>query len=357
MIDRGNWVLVRAYLLYRQDVDQLSKSSLRLEESWLRHLLEWADNEPFIKAPKLRPTLPEYMLTARLDGLTGSLSPGYIGNAIRTAHNFLRWLTTHKQGFGKAFNQAWLDTLKSPRMTIEYHEHEAVTLEEVRAIAQAPVTNLSEKRIRAAAVFLFLSGIRIGAFVTLPLKAFDLDNLTVKQWPKLGVHTKFKKHATTYLLPIPDLLEVVKEWDKEVRASVPANGFWFAPISPENGQLDPVITHIGNYRNSGARKDLKEWLDKVGLPYHSPHKFRHGHAVFALKNAKDISSLKAISQNLMHSNLSITDGIYGVLSNTDVKGEINKLSKAIASIETDDTAEIKTLLNLILLKLGENNTA
>jgi hypothetical protein len=37
-----------------------------------------------------------------------------------------------------------------------------------------------------------------------------------------------------------------------------------------------------------------------------------------LKNAKDVSALKAVSQNLMHSNLSIPDGVYGILSETDV---------------------------------------
>jgi len=67
-----------------------------------------------------------------------------------------------------------------------------------------------------------------------------------------------------------------------------------------------------------------------GLPYHSPHKFRHGHAVYALKNAKDISALKAVSQNLMHENLSTTDGVYGILSEMDVKEQISELGRKIA---------------------------
>jgi len=35
----------------------------------------------------------------------------------------------------------------------------------------------------------------------------------------------------------------------------------------------------------------------------------------------------AISQNLMHSNLSITDGIYGILSKEDRKNYITNLGK------------------------------
>ena len=37
-------------------------------------------------------------------------------------------------------------------------------------------------------------------------------------------------------------------------------------------------------------------------------------AVYALKKVKDVPALKAVSQNLIHSNLSITDGVYGIFS-------------------------------------------
>lgn len=132
-------------------------------------------------------------------------------------------------------------------------EHEAVTLEEIRAIAQAPVFTLRDRRIRAAAVFWFLSGIRIGAFVSLPLSAVDMDNLEVRQLPKLGVHTKFQKHATTYLLNIPDLIPVVVDWDREVRRVCGDDGLWFAPISPETLELEPGLTKAGEHRQSRCK--------------------------------------------------------------------------------------------------------
>ena len=50
--------------------------------------------------------------------------------------------------------------------------------------------------------------------------------------------------------------------------------------------------------------------------------------MYALKNAKDISALKAVSQNLIHENLSITDGAYGILLEGDVKKEILALVKS-----------------------------
>jgi hypothetical protein len=58
------------------------------------------------------------------------------------------------------------------------------------------------------------------------------------------------------------------------------------------------------------------------MVYHSLHKFRHGHAVYAISNAEDVATLKTVSQNLLHANLSITDGIYGVLPDRDVRARI-----------------------------------
>jgi integrase len=326
---------------------------MRLEESWLKYLLEWADHIQFSKAPMIRPAFPEYVLMLRSGRQGEQFSQIYIKKIIRASYRFFVWLSSHHRGFGE-INQIFLDTLKPPRMTVEPKEHEAVTFEEIRAIAQAPVYSIRDRRIRAAAVFWFLSGIRLGAFVSLPVSAVDLENLTIRQWPKLGVRTKFKKHATTYLLDIPELMSVVKDWDKEVRAASNNLGIWFAPISPETGKIEPAIREIGEHRNTRARKDLKDWLERVGLPYHSPHKFRHGHAVFALMRAKDVPALKAVSQNLMHSNLSITDGVYGVLSGADVKGEILALSKKIIEGEANDITEVSILLKKILEKLDKS---
>ena len=101
---------------------------------------------------------------------------------------------------------------------------------------------------------------------------------------------------------------------------------------------------VGIHRASIARRDLRLWLDRVGLPYHSPHKFRHGHAVYALKQAKDIPALKAISQNLMHSNLSVTDGVYGILSDNDVQAQILGLGKSLSTGDEDLIKSIRDLL-------------
>jgi len=114
-----------------------------------------------------------------------------------------------------------------------------------------------------------------------------------------------------------------------------------------------TIFKFGENRQYGARKALKEWLDKVGLPYHSPHKFRHGFAVYSLKHSKDISQLKEISQNLMHENISITDGIYGGFSDADIKEQISSLTEKPLPDDKDFLLELLRKNNEAIQKLQE----
>ncbi|MBN1182212.1 MAG: tyrosine-type recombinase/integrase [Bacteroidales bacterium] len=324
MINRGNWQLVKDYLKYREIYDQLSLKSLRLEKTWLHYLLEWADEKPFRDAPKIIPVFPEYVRNQ--ESYKGSsFSREYQRKVISCAKSFFLWLTLHKAGYRHKINSIYLNTLKTVKGFGNPQVHEYVSLDEMMDIASAPVYSLRDRRIKAAAVFMFLSGIRIKAFTTLPIKAVDLNDLSVKQWPTMGVETKNKKSATTYLLKIDPLLEVIRDWDQFIRKHLSDNSFWFAHISPIDECLDQDNFFSGTHRDQRARKDLKEWMVKVGLPYHSPHKFRHGHAVYFMQRAKDLGDFKAISQNMMHSNLSITDGIYGMFSGEDIKKRITGL--------------------------------
>ena len=83
------------------------------------------------------------------------------------------------------------------------------------------------------------------------------------------------------------------------------------------------------------------------MPYYSPHKFRHGHATYSISKAVTVADLKAISQNLMHSNLSITDGVYAVLSENELSERIGKLG----DIKPESNEEIIHQLENILQML------
>ena len=67
----------------------------------------------------------------------------------------------------------------------------------------------------------------------------------------------------------------------------------------------------------------------------------------SLQNSKDVADLKAVSQNLMQSNLSITDGLYGMFSVDDVGKRIANLGRQtqISNISSTELAE--ELLQLV----------
>ncbi len=73
---------------------------------------------------------------------------------------------------------------------------------------------------------------------------------------------------------------------------------------------------------------MRKLFAAAGVPYQSPHKFRHGHAVYALQQARDMADYKAISMNLMHSDIRVTDSIYAPLANNEVGNRIAGLAKA-----------------------------
>lgn len=93
-----------------------------------------------------------------------------------------------------------------------------------------------------------------------------------------------------------------------------------------------------------ARRNLKEWLDRVGLPYHSPHKFRLGHIHYGLNIAKDIGDFKAVSLNAMHSSMEITDQFYSNQRDSEVMKRIRNLNKNEQKYFDDEIDQFRKFL-------------
>lgn len=325
MINRENYLDVKAFKEYQIRVRQAGYNSVNAQYLRLIHLMTWSDSDPFHGAPRSKMTFQAY-----LEGLNTPkgqrLGPAYLSAVFKTTRAFLTWVKRQYPNRYKAVEDSWIESMRPSRGRSEsavLKTREYFTLENVLKILELPADTVAKRRNKAAMAFLFLSGMRIGAFLTLPIDCVDLEEWKVYQLPEKGVRTKNSKAAITYLLQVPELREVVKAWDDEIRPALPGTALWYTFLDPW-GEL----TERGT-RSDWARKDFREDLVKLcqqaDVPYMSPHKFRHGHAVYALKKAKTVAQLKAISQNLMHSNMGITDGIYGRLVNDDVRDIIQSL--------------------------------
>ncbi len=143
----------------------------------------------------------------------------------------------------------------------------------------------------------------------------------------MGVKTKNLKAAVTYLYHIRDLLEVVAEWDSFLREHMPPNAHWFPRIEAPFGMQRLSTDPPGKSRREGLNDGLKILFEQAGLTPMTAHSFRHGHALFGLKRARDIGDLKAVSMNLMHESLSVTDGVYAIFSDNDLGERLAKLSQ------------------------------
>jgi integrase/recombinase XerD len=325
MINRENYHLVKKYLDYRDRVMQNDPQTVRHAWVTLRHLLEWADDRPFTKSNAIHNIFPDYLLKARNDGKSAQLSPGHMTKILSFTRDFFDWAKREYHHEFRGISTSWIDSLqvrRSKRAGSRLVRRQFWTLEDVKKVLAIPAETLRVKRDKAALAFIYLSAMRGGAFVTLPIEAVDIANKRIQQLPELGVKTKNSKAAITTLLPIPDLLEVAAEWDAHVR-SIAVNGQvpWYPRLSSDGMKImaDDQINEVQiTGRRSALYSGLQELCQLAGIEWKSPHKIRHGHGVYGVKHAKTMAEFKAFSQNMMHDTVVTTDKTYGRLAEEDI---------------------------------------
>jgi hypothetical protein len=121
---------------------------------------------------------------------------------------------------------------------------------------------------------------------------------------------------------------------------------WYTPTVTHWGEQTLSAGAPGKNRNLALAKRMHHLFEVAGVPYQSPHKFRHGHAVYALQHAKTMADYKAVSMNLMHEDIRVTDGIYAPLAGNEVQQRIAGLTHStptVSTVNADLGALIRTL--------------
>ncbi len=352
LVHRRNYQDVRAYLAFCREVRQNDERSVSLARVALDHLLAWATDCPLGRAAELRPVFPAYL--AERD-----VSAGYVDKLLSICRAFFAWARGQYPERYAELRGDYVAGLRSKRGPGRVVEREFFTLEQVQQLVDFAPQKLIERRERAMAAMLFLSGMRAGAFVTLPVRSVVLDQLVgthtmimIHQWPDWGVQTKNRKAANTYLLPHPELeglRQIVRDWHREVEAGVGSTGMWWALLDSDGDtfSLDQVP---GDNRRNGLGARLRRLCEQRGVPYMSPHKMRRGHTVWAEGKCRSVAEFKAVSQNLTHESMTLTDSHYSALSEV-------KLVDLLAGSggETMDDALLDALAEaLFRRKVGQN---
>ncbi len=337
MINRNNKKLLDEYIHYRAVKDRIDPKSVRLERSLGNHYLQWSGELDFHNAPNASIHFVDYVqdLTSPYGA---PVSMEYKRKLVSSARRFFEWLSINKKGF-RQVTLSWLRTFKFRVYQQEFDDNDTISEEEIQIIASLPVDSLIEERVQAGACFLFLSAMRISAFVSMPIKAVKLDVLEIQQSPALGMRTKNKKSAKTHLINIAPIFSRVQSWDNKIRAVLSPDGFWFSPISPITGNIDPTVTSIGENRPSIFRKNLRKWLSKHDVTLHSPHDFRRGYASYMWDRAKNNGETMAITQNMMQDNVT-TNAMYAKKRNARVKNLIHQISRRATTESLDQDLPI-----------------
>jgi integrase len=325
LINRRNYRDTRQYLTYCAEVRQNCPATVNATRTALDHLLRWATSVPFTRASEIRPIFPAY-----IEDLGVSLV--YQEKQLQYARRFFQYGRSRWERY-EDLSFDWIDSLRPAKSKGEgtVKTRELFTLDQVLKLIRLTPRTLTEERQIAGVAFLFLSGMRRRAFTTLPLCAIDWEHepALVRQWPKLGVKTKNGKAANTYLLTHPDLEElhqVARAWYDKVQAAVGEWGMFYALLTHEP-DFDPYQVP-GKNRGGRLNERLHALCDRAGVPSLSPHKLRHGHAVWALQQCRTIAEYKAVSQNIMHESLTTTDAIYSGMLGQDVAGYIAGLGQS-----------------------------
>ena len=324
MIDRQNWKDTKDFLSYHAGL-RSCESTIKRSRIALRTLLEWADSRSFGDARSIDPTFMLY-LSRKKTTIGNNLSSVSGEKTLSIAKMFFSYARSEWPARYKNISESWIQTLQLSKRNSSHSrlkDHRHYSLEDILKIAALPTPTLQDKRDVAAVCFLYLSGMRIGAFTSIPIECVDLKSNDIYQLPEKGVMTKNKKAAITHLLQIPEILKVVSEWDSLVRSQLSLSDLWYPVMKRDGDRFDAgKVATVTMHRGCKFSKRLRVLCERAGVVYLSPHKIRHGHVVYGMKNARDLAGLKSVSQNVMHNSIQITDAIYGGFSNDDVRNTI-----------------------------------
>lgn len=315
-----NEMIKREYFAYLKGAGRYSDSSIGTYERAILLWQEFNKNADFRGFNKDRAA----EFKAWLDDDKG-LSPTYRYHTLRKLKGFLLWLSKQR-GYKGSINPTDIDFLNLSRKESLQASQETYrrmpSVKDVETVLSSiePKTEV-DLRDRAFISLLLLTGIRISAAVSLPIKSFDREKCIILQYPKFGVDTKFAKPITTAFFPTQSgkPKQYFLEWCDYL---VNERGFQDDdPIFPmtkvAQGEKNVNFHSCGEvakqfWGSSGpARKMFTRRFLAAGVGHHNPHAIRHLLVSEFSKMPLTELQKKAISKNLGHENVGTTFGEYG----------------------------------------------
>lgn len=248
-----------------------------------------------------------------------TLSASTIVHAFSSVCGFFRWL--RKQvGYDK-IPEDLVDYFSAPRHLIQianapaekaYPTHEEV----VTVVGSMPTDSFLQRRNRALVAFVYLTGVRVAALITLRLKHVDCERRLVHQQAAEQVATKNSKTMRTAWFPVgKEFEQIVIDWIAEM-TSLDTNPE--TPLFPRGerrlfgSQDQPGWEFLAS--DDAVVDIMAAAAAAVGVRRFTPHRLRDTIASMIDKWAVTLAEQKALSQNMGHANMRTTFERYGPVS-------------------------------------------
>ncbi len=214
-----NEQLKRRFYGWLKASKQFSDETIKCYEKAIWLWEDFSDNADFSKFNKTEAeAFKEWLKNKKKNGSEGNISMSYCYDNLRHLKVFFDWLSK-QAGYRSKINQTAVDYLNLTRKEVrEATQSKSVaypTLEEIKMVIES-LKGKTEIEMRDRALFslAFLTGARISAIRTLPMRSFDKKNLIIHQDPVLGVETKFSKNIPSVLIPFgyKETLDYFIEW-------------------------------------------------------------------------------------------------------------------------------------------------
>lgn len=209
-------------------------------------------------------------------------------------------------------------------------------------IAAIPSDTLIGRRDRALIAFIFLTGIRNAAVVSLRIKHLNLELRLVTQHAR-EVGTKIGKNMLTSFFPVGvDIERIVIDWVRERVAGGAGPDDPLFPATPSRfvePLSAPQNTDFWKTTNP-VRRVFEMACGVAGVPYFHPHSIRSALAILGSKLCKNREQEKVWSLNLSHEHVATTQNSYLKVDSH----RQNELMQQMAKDEPDTDQE-QTILN------------
>jgi integrase len=212
----------------------------------------------------------------------------------------------------------------------ETKERSIPTVEELsKLIADMPHGTFYELRDRAVLAFLFLTGVRIAALLSLKRKHIDTTERSTFQDPN-EVDTKNSKTIHVKWFPVPAFVEqcFLEYWEAYCAITEDNNAPLFPKAYNRISLPDNTLVRVEPLRTQQKVRDIiREACERSDVTAFHPHQIRKTLAIMRLQLNLTAKQNKAFSQNLGHERIETTDQHYSKLSRDEQFAAMEKIPR------------------------------